>query len=259
MTHLLNCKRDKIDYRDVHYRLFCAAPKPIPRFVDLRPLCSPIDNQYDIGSCTGNASAGAFEFLELQCLREKRVDIEVFDPTVFSHVSRLFIYYSEREIEGTINEDSGAQMRTAIKAMADRGVCREELWKYDRSHLFQKPSEEAYNEANNHRIVSYYRLNNLNEIRHCLADGYPIIFGMMIFTSMESEHVAATGLVPDPTEQDICIGGHAVLIVGYDDDKKRILVRNSWGTEWGQQGYFWLSYDYVSNPELCYDFWTIRR
>lgn len=238
---------DLPDHRDILYGVVRKAPKKLPRLVDLRPHCSPVENQGDLGSCTGNALAGAVEFLEKK------------NGVRFVNVSRLFIYYNERVIEHSVNEDSGAMIRDGIKSLVKQGVCSEKKWPYVISKFTVKPSATCFKDALDHQVTSYARLQTVNEMRACLADGYPFVFGFSVYESFESNAVANTGVAPVPKPKEKMLGGHAVLAVGYDDAKKTFLVRNSWGTGWGMKGYFTLPYDYLADRNLSDDFWTIRR
>ena len=258
---IYNRKPDSIDLRDEFYQ---AQPPAVldalPTTVDLRPLCSPVFDQGQVGSCTGNAAAGAFEFLQLKELREKNPGIEEFDPSTYEAASRLFIYYNERRLDHDTGEDAGATLRDAVKSLLYYGACKESTWPYIESQAFTQPSPEAYEEAFKHRINKYYRFADLEHIKHSLAAGYPVIFGITLFESFESDQVAQNGLVPMPQYgRENILGGHAVMIVGYDDITQHIIVRNSWGTGWGDKGYFYLPYDYVTNPDFASDFWTIRK
>jgi C1A family cysteine protease len=239
-------KRDLPDPRDFKFKV--TAPHELPPSVDLRNLCPAVYDQGELGSCTANALGGAFQFEQI---KQKRPD---FIP------SRLFIYYNEREIEGTINEDAGAQIRNGIKTMVDKGVCPESMWPYNIGKFKKKPDPGCFTVAMENQVKEYLRLSphTLYEVKHCLADGYPVSFGFMIFESFMSPEVASTGVaqMPGPNEQPM--GGHAVLAVGYDDAKQALLVRNSWGTSWGLGGYFWMPYGYVTTPNMSADYWTIR-
>jgi C1A family cysteine protease len=239
---------DLPDHRDMMYGVVRKIPARLPRAVDLRRLCSPVEDQGDLGSCTGNALAGAVEFLEKQA------------KVPFVDVSRLFIYYNERVIEHSVNDDSGAMIRDGIKTLHNQGVCTEKKWPYVVSKFATKPSAACYKEALAHQVTSYARLQTVNEMRACVAEGYPFVFGFTVYESFESAKVARTGVVPMPNKsREKMIGGHAVLAVGYDDATKRLLVRNSWGTTWGMGGYFTMPYAYVTDRNLSDDFWTIRR
>lgn len=188
---------------------------------------------------------------------------EEFELNKFAAVSRLFIYYQERVIEDTVDQDSGAQIRDGIKALASVGFCRESLWAYDENMVFDKPTEPAYEEAAKHKITKYMKLTTLNGLKHCLANGYPFSFGFSVYESFESDQVAKDGLVPFPGDEESMIGGHAVIAVGYDDEmechgeKGCMIVQNSWGN-WGDHGFFYLPYSFFIR-HLCDDFWTIRR
>jgi len=121
------------------------------------------------------------------------------------------------------------------------------------------PSPACYTLGADHQLTAYARLQTLDEMRTCLADGYPFVFGFTVYESFESDQVAKTGVVPMPKAYEKVLGGHAVLAVGYDNAKKRVVVRNSWGTDWGMKGYFTMPYDYVADRGLADDLWTIRR
>jgi C1A family cysteine protease len=247
--------KDAPDPRDL---LFTASPvlaaKPLPKSADLRPGCPPVYDQGQVGSCTGNSIAGAFEFTQ------KKQMLQDFMP------SRLFIYYNERAIEHTTGQDAGAQIRDGIKTVAKQGVPPESDWPYSEnmSLVTEKPNARAYADALQHRVISYHRISArtsataLNLMKSCLADGYPFVFGFTVYSAFEGPEVAKTGILKMPTKKEEVVGGHAVLCVGYDDKKKTVLVRNSWGTSWGLKGYFWMPYAYISDSKLASDFWTIR-
>ncbi|TMA97021.1 MAG: hypothetical protein E6J70_15550 [Deltaproteobacteria bacterium] len=217
---------DLPDHRDILYGAVHRVPARLPSSVDLRRGCSPVEDQGDLGSCTANALAGAVEFLE----KKDRI------PLV--NVSRLFIYYDERVIEHTVSEDAGAMLRDGIKTLVKQGVCSEKKWPYVISKFAVKPSPACYKEGANHQVTAYARLQTVDEMRACLAEGYPFVFGFTVYESFESDQIARTGVVPMPRPTERVLGGHAVLAVGYDDAQKRFLVRNSWGSGWGLKGYF---------------------
>lgn len=199
------------------------------------------------GNCTANALGAAYQFEQI---KQKKKD---FIP------SRLFIYYNERAMEGTINEDAGAMIRDGIKTMVKEGVCPETMWEYIENRFRTKPNEECYKTALDNQVLEYLRISpSLYDIKHCLNEGYPISFGFMIYDSFMTEEVARTGIAKMPKSYERCIGGHAVLAVGYDDSKEALIVRNSWGKEWGIDGYFYLPYGFITNSNLSNDFWTIR-
>jgi len=232
------------DQRDYLYKLIRPRLK-LPSKIDLRSKCSPVENQGQLGSCTANALAGHLQFLE------------EISGGPYADVSRLFIYYNERAVEGTINSDSGAMIRDGIKVLAKFGVCAELSWPYDISQFTRKPTTTCYKQALKHRISSYHRLETLDDCFNCLAEGYPFVFGFTVYESFESLKVAKTGVAPMPKKSERALGGHAVMAAGYDQKSKRFIVRNSWGAEWGQGGYFTMPYAYLET--LASDFWTIRQ
>lgn len=238
---------DVPDQRDLLYGAVRPAPLVLPPHIDLRPTCPSVENQGNLGSCTGNALAGAIEFLERK------------DGVPFVDASRLFIYYNERAVEGTIKSDAGAMIRDGIKVLKNQGVCSETRWPYIISKFAMKPSAACYTEALKRQITSYHRILTLSDMRTCLAEGFPFVFGFTVYESFESQEVASTGIVHMPQSNERSLGGHAVLAVGYDDAEKRFIVRNSWGTDWGQKGYFTIQYEYLANPNLADDLWTVRR
>jgi C1A family cysteine protease len=235
------------DNRDHLYGAVRKIPAKLPAKVDLRKVCSPVENQKDLGSCTANALAGALEFLMKK------------DKTPFVDMSRLFIYYNERVIEHSVRTDSGAMIRDGIKTLVKQGACSEKNWPYDVTKFANKPPKICYTEALNYQIISYARINTLDEMRACLAEGYPFVFGFSVYENFESQQMAKTGVLDMPKTGERMVGGHAVLGVGYDEVTKRFMVRNSWGTDWGKKGFFTMPYEYVEDRNLSDDFWTIRR
>jgi len=185
--------------------------------------------------------------------------LERKDKVSFLDFSRLFIYYNERVIGHSTKYDSGAMLRDGIKTLAKQGVCSEKKWPYIESRFTMKPNAACYKEALEHQITSYHRIMTLDEMRACLAEGFPFVFGFTVYESFESQQVAKTGVVQMPKPDERVVGGHAVLAVGYNDAKKRFIVRNSWGDSWGMKGYFTMPYDYLTDRNLSDDFWTIRR
>jgi C1A family cysteine protease len=237
---------DRPDFRDKLYTTIAAPPRRLPKNVDLRSMCSPVENQGELGSCTANALVGNLEFLERKAGRP------------VTNLSRLFVYYNERAIEGTIREDSGAMIRDGVKSLVKLGVCTEKLWPYAISKFTQKPPVACFNKAADHQVTSYHRVNGLRQMKQCLAEGYPFVFGFSVYDGFESAQVAKTGKLNLPKRGEKQLGGHAVMAVGYHESQKRMIVRNSWGTDWGMKGYFTMPYDYIADNNLADDFWTLR-
>ena len=245
--HAYGYVKDDHDERDHYF----SAPLPIvttlPLKVDLRPTCPPVYDQGKLGACTANAIAGHDEFDQML---QKEV---AFTP------SRLFIYRGERVMEGTVNQDAGAQIRDGIKFLAASGVCPESMWPYIISKFRDAPPKACFDEAMKHQALTYSRVvQTLGQLKGCLAAGFPFVFGFQVYESFESAAVAKTGKMPMPKSYEQCLGGHAVMAVGYDDAQQRFIIRNSWGEKWGDKGYFTMPYAFIINPKMCSDFWTIR-
>jgi len=234
------------DSRDRVYQL----PKklgPLPPSTDLRPGCPPLYDQGDLGSCTANAIGAAIEFDQMK------------QKLATSTPSRLFIYYNERVIEGTVDTDSGAQIRDGIKTIASDGACPETMWPYVEASFADRPTPPCYQYAKLHPAVQYARVTqDAGQLKACLAAGYPFVFGFTVYESFEGDDVAQSGIVPMPSDGEAEVGGHAVMAVGYDDSTERFLTRNSWGPEWGIGGYFTIPYAYLTDTNLADDFWVIR-
>jgi C1A family cysteine protease len=244
-------KPDKPDIRDRPYNSvkprFTAAK--LPSKIDLREQMPSIWDQGNLGSCTSQSIAAALIYN-----RKMTKETPDFIP------SRLFIYYNERAIEGTINEDAGAEIRTGIKTIVKHGFCREDLWKYDITRFKRRPSNAAYRNAELYKAVEYFRLDNekINELKVCLATGFPFVFGFSVYVN-SIESAERDGYISMPSMNDSMDGGHAVVCCGYDDSRKVFIIHNSWGTEVGDKGYYYMPYDYVCNKSLSDDFWTIRK
>jgi C1A family cysteine protease len=237
---------DLPDQRDFSYTLYSGAVPTLRGAVDLRANCTPVENQGQLGSCTACALVGSLEFVKLHSI--KRI----------VNFSKLFLYYNERAITHSQASDSGASLRDGIKTLKKQGDCKEALWPYVLSKFRLKPTQVCYTDGLKYQIKSYYRLHDLNEMKHTLASGYPFVFGFAVYESFESVKTTTTGIVSIPGPDERVVGGHAVCAVGYDDKKKWFVVRNSWGSRWGDHGYFYMPYTYLTNPSLATDFWTIR-
>lgn len=222
----------------------------LPPRVDLRKFMTAVEDQDQINSCTANAAAGAFEYLV------KRHQEKDFD------LSRMFVYYNGRTIDNSEDKDEGAYIGGIIEGLNKYGGCSEDTWPYEVDSVNEKPSDEAYAEAEQLKIDDYYAVEvELNQWKQALAEGYPIIFGINLYDSFESQR--KPGVIPDPTKKDVSRdshSAHAMLCVGYSDTDSVFIVRNSWGNTWGDKGYCYISYDYLMNPKQNLgDAWVIRQ
>lgn len=224
----------------------------LPPKVDLRPYFTAIENQGSTNSCTANAVAGVYEYIIKRHLGEEGYD-----------VSRLFVYYNARyDEESEAIEDEGAMIGDAVKSLMEYGVCSEETWPFDEDLVNDEPGEEAYDEAAKFLIEDYAVVpTDLFSWKHCLAEGYPIVFGLSLYNSFDKHR--KPGLVPLPAKSEVERGehaGHAMVCVGYSDADQIFIVRNSWGDDWGDDGYCYIPYNYVMNPKYNDgDSWYIRR
>lgn len=241
---LFHWTKDKPDSRDFLYK-----PNQVdqPAIVDLRPWCTAVEDQGNLGSCTGQAIAGAIEYLN-----KKNGKI--------NDVSRLFIYYYERALIGTINYDSGAYIRDGIKVVYRNGAPVEQLWPYIISRFTRQPNAPAISDGLKRKVTLYERITSLDGCLNALANGYPIVVGFLVYSSFMGRTVTVTGVMPYPNVgRERLLGGHAVLLVGYNNSTRRFIARNSWGRNWGDSGYFYMPYDVINNRSMSDDFWTIRN
>ena len=221
-------------------------PAKIPPLIDLskHPNMPPVYDQGDLGSCTAQALCAAYEIVlpGLMC------------------PSTLFLYYNERVFINTVNIDSGALIQDGIKSLEKHGVCPESQWPYIIKNFTKKPPQECYKSALSYKVLRAYNIRNtLPEMQSSLASGIPFTVGILIYDSFMSPSTEKTGIVKLPSRNDKVIGGHAVLVVGYDNSKQWFIVRNSWGKEWGAAGYFYLPYAYLLNSKLSSNLWTVNR
>jgi C1A family cysteine protease len=223
----------------------------LPARVDLRSYLTEIENQSQTNSCVANAVAGAYEYLVKRHLGDDSYD-----------VSRMFIYYNARAARDSQNEDAGCYIGDAIESLKEFGACSEITWPFEESKVNKKPSEEAYEEAAKFLVEDVANVGvDLYAWKHALAEGHPIIFGVKLFKSFDAQR--KKGLVPMPSAVEASReshGGHAMVCVGYSDKDKLFIVRNSWGTEWGDQGYCYIPYEYLTNEKFNHgDNWIIRQ
>jgi C1A family cysteine protease len=223
--------------------------------VDLRKTAkvTPVVDQGQLGSCTANSIASALGFDLLN-----NHDLTAAE---FAELSRLFIYYNERALEKTINQDAGAQIRDGIKVVAKFGAPYETDWPYNIAKFKQKPPAKAYTDGLKFKALEYERIDNtdIGALVSSLAMGLPFAFGFSVYSSFESSAVAKNGVVPMPNlKKEQLLGGHAVCAYGYDVAKKWFIVENSWGTSWGDKGFFYIPAAYITNPNMADDFWNIK-
>ncbi|CCI35014.1 MAG: C1 family peptidase [Microcystis sp.] len=241
-----------------------SAPAALPTSVDLRPWCSPMEDQQTIGSCTAHAGVGLVEYFERRAFG-KHLD-----------ASRLFLYKVTRNLLKWTG-DTGAFLRSTMYALTLFGVPPEEYYPYNIADFDKEPSAFCYAFGQSYQAISYYRLdppgttrsNLLTQIKTYLANGLPSMFGFTVYSSISQGNT--TGKIPYPTRGERVLGGHAIDAVGYDDNLKikntnaggiettgALLIRNSWGTGWGSAGYGWLPYKYVLDG-LATDWWSLIK
>lgn len=234
---------DVADHRD---HLYTPQLSHVPPKVDIIGASVAIDDQGQLGSCTGNSSTAMCEIIL------KTVPL-----------SRLMAYYGGRAREGTTKQDAGAQIRDVIAGISNYGVCEESLWPYDITKFALKPPKVAYNDGATRvkpLVLNYQRVTDLPTLKAALAVGHVVTFGFSVPSYFESQQVATTGWVRMPTQADQIIGGHAVVAVGYDDTASVpfVWVRNSWGPAWGLNGYFKMDQKWFTDPSgLVDDMWTV--
>ncbi len=244
--HGTGWKNSLPDFRD--YKMGVTVPATaLPPSAD---LSSDIDWMYDQSkenSCTCNCGSSLFRFVE------KKDKQNIIAP------SRNFLYYNVRTIEGDVNKDGGADVRTVLKSLASTGVCSEDVWGYSPQTVLTRPPQTAYDLAVHNKANVYMAVEQTRAaLQGCLASGYPFIFGFSLYQSFDSIWVANGGKVPMPDDSERMIGGHAVMAVGYDDNSHYYKVMNSWGNRWGDHGYFYFPYAYMENFDLTDDIWTLR-
>jgi C1A family cysteine protease len=222
----------RYDHRDRHYR---RKNSLLRESVDLREWDSPIESQRSLGSCSGNAMTNAYE------LTVKRIY-----PDRFTELSRLFVYYNSRVIDNTTGEDVGAYLRSTLAAVKHQGICTEKLWPYNVDLFNVQPPAECYQDAAQRTITNYQSLDTLDDVLDALNQNKPVIIGLTVYDSFNQVD-RYDPVIKMPSRSELGQGGgHAMTAVGYDLNRRQILVKNSFGTDWGTMGYGWLPFDYVS-------------
>ena len=235
----------------------------IPPSVDLRAWCAPIENQGALGSCTANAGVGLMEYYERRAFG-RHID-----------ASRLFLYKATRNLLHWTG-DRGAFLRSTMAAMVLFGVPPEEYWPYVIADFDKEPSSFCYAFAQDYQAIQYFRLDPpatpkdllLKRTKSFLAAGLPSMFGFTVFSSISQ--AGDDGNIPYPCQGERILGGHAVVAVGFNDEIKiqnttcgvettgALLIRNSWGTGWGNRGYGWVPYEYILRG-LAIDWWSLLK
>jgi C1A family cysteine protease len=243
MRHTYGWKPQLPDFRDLQFT--APADLVLPHWIDERASsgCGPIYDQGQLGSCTANAGVGAINRLQRK------------EGVPHTWLSRLDLYYRERVIEGTVNQDSGATIRDTMKAAA-QGVCLETVWPYNINTFANPPLAEA--PATKYALKSYLAVADLSAMKQSLALGFPVVFGISVYESFESASANATGMIPMPKKSEHLLGGHAPLAVGYRDSIQCVIFANSWGQSWGEKGYGYIPYAYLDDVNLAGDFWSPR-
>jgi C1A family cysteine protease len=253
--HVFNLVPSPVDERDKLYappfRLFA---KPLPTSVDLSNTCSSIVDQGNLGSCTANALVSGVR--EAMLLKQQ---------IPYTSLSRLFLYFQERQAEGTTSEDSGAYLKDGCDILLHTGVCKESTWPYIESKFKVVPPVTSGLEATSFRVLSYAKVTGVMGMKVALSNGNILASGMAVFSQMESKEAEKTGIVRVPAQGEQNLGGHAVCCVGYVDTPRGpsywkgggyFIMRNSWGLNWGLKGYFKIAYDYV-NLGYLYESWSL--
>ena len=201
--------------------------------VDLREWDSVIENQGQLGSCTGNAITNCYELM-----------VKRARPQDFVELSRLFVYYNARSYDKYTDYDWGATIRDGLRGVSDYGVCSETLWPYDITKYNVRPNEACYVDAVPRRIPRYIRLQNIDEMISAINAEHPVVCGMTIFESFMNLN-ENNAVVTTTVTGDYSVGSHAVAIIGYRQNERLFIAKNSFGAAWGARGYFYIPYDYV--------------
>lgn len=250
----------------LHNKRFSAvhtAKVQLPPKVDLSSKFPYVFDQGQSSSCTANSACYIYGALHGV-------------TKVEDAFSRLFYYWQEREYENAVNEDGGASISDGVLLLSKKGVCREKTWPFDLNKLYDKPSDEAYKEALGFKIRTKTYLDTPDDYKQALAQGNPFTIGISVFSNIDSDRVAKTGLLEMPGPADQIEGGHCVTGVGYDDDfyesemfkasgltkeqypySKVYIMLNSWGSSWGYKGFFAIPQQYIENNDLSSDGWVI--
>jgi C1A family cysteine protease len=234
------------DQRDLQFAYRNTFPVvEVPNVVSL--ICSPVADQDDLGSC--GSFAAVYNMVATAVQNEE-------EPV---NLSQMFLYYAYRERYGNVNSDDGVMLRDLLKTLQTVGICTEETWPYTLANWDKKPPPAAYEEAAQHRITSYHAITTRDEMIQCLASDYGFIGGIGCYDSFDSEITTRTGIVNLPGPGERLLGWHALMFCGYDLHKDAVRFENSYSKEWGQKGFGKIEFNYLTNPLLAGDFFTIRK
>lgn len=244
MKYKLAWKPDIPDFRDYRFKITKNQVKTLPKSVDLSARAPSVRDQKSGGACTGFATRGIFAYVSMK-------ELQKFDP------SPLFIYYNARKLGGNVQLDEGAYLRDSVKSVVKFGVCGEVYWPYRVGKITVSPTQTSYKEALGHQALKYQRLDNrdINQLKVSISLGIPFVCGISCYSNMFTAEVERTGVVPSPSGS--LEGGHAIWFLGYNDRTKLFKFQNSWSAGWGDRGYGYLPYSYLTDPDLADDFWNI--
>jgi C1A family cysteine protease len=252
---IYNLKKDTIDGSEYKFKVKYLTAKNLPESFDLRNVnkwIPPILDQGQLGACGPNAISNALRY----CIAKENDKDPKWQP------SRLYIYYFTRLLEGSpVEQDTGISIKGGMKATSKHSACSENNWPYIISRYAIAPPPHAIKAAQSHlkKFVYLSVQQDLVTIKQALISGYPIVIGIQVYESFESDAVAKSGIVPMPNiDKEKCLGGHACTIYGYSDKSKKFICSNCWNSTWGDKGYFTIPYDYILNKKFAYDFWTCR-
>ena len=211
--------------------------------MDLRNKFPEVYDQGKIGSCTANALCSIYEY-----------------DTYNFKGSRLFLYYNERLLLNETDIDNGAYLSDGIFTLKTFGLCEEKDWPYIIENLFKRPTDDIYQKAKSNFVIEAFSIaNDVKTIKYWLNKNEPIALGIAVYSNFMNFSAAKSGDIGLPSANDRFIGGHAIVLCGYDDDTQKFILRNSWGSYWGNNGYFYLPYNYITNDYLCGDLWVITK
>ena len=228
-------KKDRVDWRDWPYK---STKQTLRESVSLKEWATPVKDQGALGACSGNAVASAYELL-----------LNKQDPSQTRDLSRLFVYYNARLLENDVENDSGVYIKDAVKAVNKFGICLERTWPYVIENFAVTPSALAYHDAGYRNIKNYFRVSGLDDSLDALNDNWPILFSLQVYRGFELMGKGSETIpTPEPGEEPY--GGHAMVMVGYDLPGSKILCQNSFGVNWGIDGFCWMTFDYLTNQVM---------